>query len=90
MELLVVFWFGCSILCWIVANSKARLAGVWFLLGLFLGPLALLAVAVLPSHARSKDEPSPKTHVKCPDCREFVLKEANICKHCRCKLVPQH
>jgi hypothetical protein len=25
----------------------------------------------------------------CPDCREFVLKEATVCKHCDCKLVPQ-
>jgi hypothetical protein len=29
------------------------------------------------------------THIKCPDCRELVLKEARKCKHCGCTLVPQ-
>ena len=35
------------------------------------------------------EEPSPKTHVRCPDCKELVLKEARVCKHCGCKLIPQ-
>jgi hypothetical protein len=34
-------------------------------------------------------EPSPETHVKCPDCAELVLRQAKVCKHCRCRLVPQ-
>lgn len=34
-------------------------------------------------------KPTPETHVKCPDCRELVLNEARVCKHCGCKLVPQ-
>lgn len=34
-------------------------------------------------------EASPDTHVKCPDCRELVLKEARKCKHCGTGLVPQ-
>ena len=29
------------------------------------------------------------THVRCPDCKEFVYKEANVCKHCGRKLIPQ-
>lgn len=32
--------------------------------------------------------PSPRTHVRCPDCRELVLRDANVCKHCGCKLTP--
>ncbi len=32
---------------------------------------------------------SPLTHVRCPDCREFVLAEARKCKHCGTALVPQ-
>ena len=35
------------------------------------------------------DEITPETHVKCPDCRAFVPKEARACQHCGCKLVPQ-
>lgn len=33
--------------------------------------------------------PSPLSHVKCPDCAELVLKEARVCKHCGCRLIPQ-
>ena len=32
---------------------------------------------------------SPDTHVRCPDCREFVFKDANKCKHCGTSLIPQ-
>ncbi len=35
------------------------------------------------------NEPDPRTHLKCPDCREFVLREASVCKHCGCELVPK-
>ena len=35
------------------------------------------------------DAPSPSTHVKCPECRELVFKDAKICKHCGTKLIPQ-
>lgn len=30
-----------------------------------------------------------ETHIRCPDCRELVLKDACKCKHCGCALVPQ-
>lgn len=33
--------------------------------------------------------PAPESHVKCPDCRELVKKDARKCKHCGCSLVPQ-
>ena len=34
-------------------------------------------------------KPSARTHVKCPDCRELVLRDARVCKHCKCRLEPQ-
>lgn len=39
--------------------------------------------------ARSVLSPTPQTHVKCPDCRELVLRDARKCKHCSCALIPQ-
>lgn len=33
--------------------------------------------------------PTPETHVKCPDCAELIMKEARVCKHCGCRLIPQ-
>jgi hypothetical protein len=38
---------------------------------------------------RYQEKPNPDSHVKCPDCKELVLKEASVCKHCGCKLTPQ-
>jgi TM2 domain-containing membrane protein YozV/RNA polymerase subunit RPABC4/transcription elongation factor Spt4 len=31
----------------------------------------------------------PDTHVKCPDCRALIPKDARICRSCGCQLVPQ-
>ena len=39
--------------------------------------------------AGDTSEPTLETHIKCPDCREFILKDARVCKHCGCKLLPQ-
>lgn len=93
MEILIAMvwlalWVGSAVACWVIANNKARLAGVWALLGFFLGPLVVLAILVLPSLERDKNAPTPKTHVKCPDCRELVLIDAKVCKHCGCRLTP--
>ena len=58
----------------------------------------VLLVVTIPSHLiyaaiksnKSKTvKPHPDTHVKCPDCKELVLREARVCKHCGCKLMPQ-
>lgn len=32
---------------------------------------------------------TPDTHVRCPDCRELVIKDARKCRFCGCVLVPQ-
>jgi hypothetical protein len=58
-----------------------QLATVWILLS-----------APISSWFKSGQEgatPSPDTHVKCPDCRELILKDAKKCKHCGCDLIPQ-
>ena len=36
-----------------------------------------------------KNQPNEDTHLKCPDCRELIFKDARKCKHCGCKLIPQ-
>ena len=85
--IMVVF----GIVCAVVAASKNRSVFGWFILGMLFSLLALLVLACLPSLSDStaSGEPSPDTHVKCPDCAELVLREARVCKHCGCRLVPQ-
>lgn len=86
---LFLFWFGIAVITGIAASSRGRSGFGWFLLGCLLSVLALLAVLVMPSKKKDPNTPTIETHVRCPDCKELVLKEARVCKHCGCKLVPQ-
>ena len=86
---LILFWFGLAIVTAIAASSKGRFAFGWFLLGLIFPLLALILVAIVPAiKPADPNAPSPDTHVKCPDCRELVYKDARKCKHCGITLVP--
>ena len=73
-----------------VAAMKNRSGIYWFVLG-FIFPVLAPIVLLLFKDTLHIDEtqPTPKTHVKCPECKELVLKEAMKCKHCGCKLIPQ-
>lgn len=69
----------------VIAQIRGRSGIGWFILGL-IGPIiAFFAVVLMPKVVPG---PTPETHVKCPDCRELILKDAKVCKHCGCKLVP--
>lgn len=93
MEIFII-WFILSILVGLFAGSKGRGSGNWFVVAMLLSPLiALIFVAVMPNlkeQANLNAQPNADTHVKCPDCAELVLKEAKVCKHCSCKLIPQN
>ena len=74
----------------IFASSRGRSGFGWFLISLVLSPLISFVFLLVLQNLKEKSlMPSPDTHVKCPDCKELVLKEARVCKHCGCKLVPQ-
>ena len=53
----------------------------------------MLLFITIPTHiiytAIAKPKPTGRTHVRCPDCREVIRKDASVCKHCTCPLVPQ-
>jgi hypothetical protein len=86
---IAILWFACAVLSAVVASSKGRNSVGWFILGLLFSFLALIAVGLMPSLKRDPLAPTPETHVRCPDCREFVFVDAVKCKHCGAKLVPQ-
>ena len=95
---LFLFWFICAVVTGIVASSRARSGFGWFLLGIPLGIFALILVALLPSlkappRAASPtyvggEIATPATHVRCPDCKGLVHREARKCLHCGTTLVP--
>lgn len=70
-------------------RSRAMILVVNLMLGwTLLGWLVALAW----SASSARDDPAPptgQTHVKCPDCAELVRREAKVCRHCGCRLLPQ-
>ena len=91
-------WLVRRRLTGIFASSRGRSGFGWFLLGIPLGIFALILVALLPSlkappRASSpiyvgREIATPETHVRCPDCKGFVHREARKCPHCGSTLVP--
>lgn len=81
-------WIAMAFFTGFVASEKRRCTSCWFIGGLLFGPIALVAVVGVPDKSDHYLRPSPKTHIKCPDCKEPVLKEARVCKHCGCRLIP--
>ena len=77
------------------ANAESRnhkSAGAIGALNLLLGwTIAGWVIALIWSFTGNVREitASSETHVKCPDCAELVKREAKVCKHCGCKLIPQ-
>jgi hypothetical protein len=65
-------------------------AALFFAFALFITiPLHVLYAAMSGRRAPAADVPSPLTHVRCPDCKEFVQNEASKCRFCGATLVPQ-
>lgn len=96
MELLLG-WIAFSILASWIASTKNRSAGAVLALSLVLSPLIGIIVALVierrPTEAEQAaleaNKISPATHVRCPDCKELVRRDAVVCKHCHAKLTPQ-
>jgi hypothetical protein len=81
-------WLIGAVVIGAIASARGRSGFGWFIFSMLLSPLlGLIMVALLPS-LNEQAKPTPDTHVKCPDCRELVLKEARVCKHCGCRLTP--
>ena len=86
------FYLGLSILCAILASKRNRSGFGYLILALLISPLLcglLLLILGQNTDGQPSDTPTPDTHIKCPDCAELILKEAKVCKHCGCRLIPQ-
>ena len=90
-----VFWFGFAIAVGVWASNRGRFGFGWFILAVIISPLlAAIFLAVTKNKAEplvviaQQHTPSEQTHVRCPQCAEFVLPEALKCKHCGAELTP--
>jgi hypothetical protein len=83
-------WIGLAVVVGVAANSRGRSGFGWFVLAVVISPLlAGLLVLALGRRNQVAPGPTPETHVRCPDCRELVLRDARRCKHCGITLIPQ-
>lgn len=83
-----LFYMMFAIAAGIFASSRGRSGFGWFFISLLISPLlGFIFLLVLQNMKEKNMMPNEDTHIKCPDCRELVLKDARVCKHCKSKLV---
>lgn len=73
------------------ANDRGMSAVGWGLGAFLFSIVAVPVYLIVRKPLRNVDQGAiaPDANVRCPDCRELVRFDAAVCKHCRCKLVPQ-
>ncbi len=89
---LLLFWVLLSIAIAVWASKKGRSAGGWLVLSLLVSPLlagTFLAIADDKTAEAEEKRYRHLTHVRCPDCRELIRKDARKCKHCGTALAPE-
>ena len=59
-----------------------------FVIPVLLGWWGKIAFDKANAAASKKPVATPDTHVRCPDCKELVVKDAKVCKHCQARLLP--
>lgn len=83
-------WLILAVIVGIAASRRGRSGLGWFALSVVISPLlAGLLMLALGRGSSASAGPTPETHVRCPDCRELVFKDARRCKHCGIPLIPQ-
>lgn len=88
MIAIIFFWLLFALVVGMVASSRGRSGFGWFILACLISPLLAGIILLVSANRRSQAErPNPSTHVKCPDCKELILKNARVCRYCGCKLV---
>jgi predicted amidophosphoribosyltransferase len=76
MEIILIVWLICGMLAGELWARKGGSAFTGFLIGVVLGPIGVI-IALIGGDQRPK----------CPYCSERIQKGAQICPHCRTRLI---
>lgn len=71
-----------------IASKKNRRVVLWFFLGLMFHFLAIIFLIFL-KRIKLPGEPTPETHIACPDCKQLIKNDSTSCEFCKCKLIPE-
>jgi len=87
LKTMLTVWLTVAFTVWVLvavvagwlADEKGRSPTIWFLVGLFSGPFAVLLVGLAPRGASGQ-------YQRCRECREPIRREAVVCPFCRASM----
>ena len=80
----LLFWLIMAGVVALIANSKGRSTGLWFLYGFAIWPIALVHILVSAENQEVTDTKALQRGdtKKCPMCAELIRAEARKCRFC--------
>ena len=87
---LIITWLFFAIVASHAASARGRGPGSWFLMGLILGPISLLLLALFPINRDVIEAVQVKNKQKgwCPFCRRAIYPQTLKCCHCHSVVAP--